>query len=168
MNGIGVDGRSRQQHALDAMKRFIQAAPRSAKYGVIAFASELRRLPPRGGAGTTAGKALLWVQSLQPAGGSNSYAALMSGIRDSFRPDTIVFLSDGVPRHCSWRGRTYSEPEQILHEVRRANETALVRIHTVALLGGIPRGDERLDQESAVGFLRRLAADNEGTFAEVR
>jgi Mg-chelatase subunit ChlD len=168
MNGIGVDGRSRQQHALEVMRGFIAAAPSEAKYAVIAFASELRRLPARGGAGTRAGTILPWVESLQPAGASNSYAALMSGIQDPIRPDTIVFLSDGVPRHCSWRGRTYSQPEQILHEVRAANRTALVRIHAVALLGGIPRGDEKLDQESAVGFLRRLAAENEGTYREVR
>jgi len=168
MNRIGVDGRSRQQHAIDTMKKFIIAAPRRAKYATIAFASELRRFPARGGASTHAGTIIPWVDSLRPAGGSNSYAALMSGLRDTLRPDTIVFLSDGIPRHCSWRGHTYSEPEQILHEVRRANRTAMVRIHTVALLGGIPRGDERLDQESAIGFLRRLAADNEGTFREVR
>jgi len=168
MNGIGVDGRSRQQHAIETMKEFIKAAPRGAKYAAIAFASELRRLPEQGGIGAHAGKILPWIDSLHPAGGSNSYAALMSGLRDPLRPDTIVFLSDGVPRHCSWRGRTYDEPEQILHEVRRANRKSMVRIHTVALLGGIARGDERLDQESAVGFLRRLSAENEGTYREVR
>ena len=111
---------------------------------------------------------LPWVDALKPAGASNSYAALMRALQDPLRPDTIVMLSDGIPRHCSWRGRNYSEPEQILAEVRRANRTALVRIHTVGMLGGIPRGDEMLDQESAVSFLRRLASENEGTYREVR
>jgi len=168
MNSIGTDGRSRQQHALEVMKSFISAAPHSAKYAAIAFASELRRFPEQGSTSTHAGKILPWVDSLRPAGGSNSYAALMTALNHPLRPDTVVFLSDGMPRRCAWRGHTYSEPEQILHEVRRANRTRLVRIHTVGLLAGIARGDEALDQESAVAFLRRLAAENEGIYREVR
>ena len=149
------------------MRELIGAAPRGTRYAVIAFASELRRLPGRT-MDVAPGKVLPWVDSLKPAGASNSYAALMRALRDPFRPDTIVMLSDGIPRHCSWRGRNYSEPEQILAEVRRANRTSLVRIHTVGMLGGISRGDELLDQESAVAFLRRLAAENDGEYREVR
>ena len=167
MNLVGVDGKSRQQKQIETMREFIGAASRGTRYVVIAFASELRRLPDRT-PDVAAGKVLPWVDALKPAGASNSYAALMRALQDPLRPDTIVMLSDGVPRHCSWRGRNYSEPEQILSEVRRANRTALVRIHTVGMLGGIPRGDEMLDQESAVAFLRRLASENEGTYREVR
>ncbi len=167
MNQVGGDGKSRQQKQIETMREFIGAAPRGTRYVVIAFASELRRLPARG-PDVAGGKVLPWVDALKPAGASNSYAALMRALQDPLRPDTIVMLSDGVPRHCSWRGRNYSEPEQILSEVRRVNRTALVRIHTVGMLGGISRGDERLDQESAVSFLRRLASENEGTYREVR
>ncbi|MHC4952648.1 MAG: VWA domain-containing protein [Planctomycetota bacterium] len=167
MNRLGIDGRSRQQHAIDAIRAVIAAAPRRTRYAVIAFASELRRLPSNG-ASVQAGKVLPWVDALKPAGASNSYAALMRGVRDPIHPDTIVFMSDGVPRHCSWKGKTYSEPEQILHEVRRDNRVPMVRIHTVGLLGGVQRGDEILDEESAIGFLRRLAAEHEGTYRELR
>ena len=167
MNQVGADGKSRQQKQIETMREFIRAASRGTRYAVIAFASELRRLPSRT-IDVAAGKVLPWVDSLKPAGASNSYAALMQGLQDPFRPDTIVVLSDGIPLHCSWHGRNYSEPEQILAEVRRANRRSLVRIHTVGMLGGIPRGDELLDQESAIAFLRRLAAENEGTYREVR
>jgi hypothetical protein len=168
MGRLAVGGRTHQQQAVEALRQLIGRTPRSARYAALGFASELRRFPARGVASPRPADVLLWLGDLKPAGASNSYAALMQAIRDPLKPDTIIFISDGVPRHCSWRGNTYSEPEQILHEVRTANHKPMVRIHTIGLLGGAPRGDDLMDEETAVGFLRRLARDGGGRYTEIR
>ncbi|MHC4938930.1 MAG: VWA domain-containing protein [Planctomycetota bacterium] len=168
MGKLGVDGRTHQQQAVEAMRRLIGRTNRSTRFAAIGFASEVRRIPERGIAVSRPSDVLIWLGSLKPAGASNSYAALMQALQDPLKPDTIIFISDGVPRHCSWRGNTYSQPEQILHEVREANHKPMIRIHTIGLMGGIPRGDDLLDEETAEGFLRRLATDNGGRYTQIR
>lgn len=168
MNRVAARGRTRQQQATEAVRKYIGEMERSARYAVIAFASENRRYPKRVIAAKRPADVLLWLGSLKPAGASNSYAALMDAIRDTLHPMTIVYVTDGVPRHSSWRGKTYNYPEQILYEVRQANRKRMVQIDTIGLIGGSPRGDEPLDEAGAEAYLRRIAADNGGTYREVR
>jgi hypothetical protein len=94
------------------------------------------------------------------AGRTNTYDALMAalevggrGVRDEYYRvaiDTIFFLSDGRP---SW-GR-FTDPEDILREVRTANELRKVVIHTIAI-GEFQRS-----------FMERLAQENGGVYVDL-
>jgi len=92
-------------------------------------------------------------------GKTNTYGALMAalGVEEGKETrdyetdlDTIFFLSDGRPSH----GR-YVEPEDVLREVRRANELRHVVIHTITL------------GEFEKSFMERLARENGGTFVDL-
>jgi HEAT repeat protein/VWA domain-containing protein len=93
------------------------------------------------------------------AGKTNTYAALMTALgvqegkesRDyETKIDTIFFLSDGRPSH----GR-FIEPDDVLREVRAANELRRVVIHTINL------GEFETD------FMESLARENGGTFVNL-
>lgn len=92
-------------------------------------------------------------------GKTNTYAALMAALgveegketRDyETELDTIFFLSDGRPSHGK-----FIEPEDVLREVRAANELRKVVIHTITL------GEFEKD------FMERLASENGGTFVDL-
>jgi hypothetical protein len=92
-------------------------------------------------------------------GKTNTYAALMTalGVEEGKETkdyevdlDTVFFLSDGRPSH----GR-FIEPDDVLREVRAANELRKVVIHTITL------GEFEKD------FMERLAAENGGTFVDL-
>ena len=138
---------------------------------MIAFASDVRAFPELREAPIDRGEAqaaMEWFRSLQPAGATNTYGALMTALTDPVRPDTVVLLSDGNPYRCAWQGQTWSEHEQILAEVARVNRDRGIRIHAVALLGSALGIGEEEDVESAARFLARLAAQNDGDFREIR
>ncbi len=92
-------------------------------------------------------------------GKTNTYAALMAALgveegkqaRDyEVELDTIFFLSDGRPSHGK-----YIEPDDVLREVRAANELRKVVIHAITL------GEFEKD------FMERLAAENGGNFVDL-
>jgi hypothetical protein len=95
------------------------------------------------------------------AGKTNSYQALMDAI-EAPRPgaksdkdyevavDTVFFLSDGRPSTG-----LYIDPDDILREVRRANELRGIEIHTIAI------GEFQKD------FMKELAAQNGGVFVDL-
>jgi len=94
------------------------------------------------------------------AGKTNSFGALMAalgvdeekGVEEGYEVDvdTIFFLSDGYPSY--WK---YIETDDVLREVRKANQLRGVVIHTIAL------GEFEKD------FMRRLAEENGGTFVDL-
>jgi HEAT repeat protein len=94
------------------------------------------------------------------AGRTNTYAALMDaldaggqGVRDEHYQvavDTIFFLSDGRP---SW-GK-FTDTDDILREVRSANELRKVVINTIAI------------GEFQKQFMERLAVENGGVFVDL-
>jgi len=94
------------------------------------------------------------------AGRTNTYAALMDaleaggqGVRDKHYEvaiDTIFFLSDGRP---SW-GK-FTDTDDILREVRAANDLRKVVIHTIAI------------GEFQKQFMETLALQNGGIFADL-
>ena len=94
------------------------------------------------------------------AGKTNTYGVLMQGLEAAGRGtrddhydvavDTIFFLSDGRPTHGE-----LVDPDDILREVRSANDLRKVKIHTIAI------GEFQKD------FMRRLAAENEGAFVDL-
>ena len=92
-------------------------------------------------------------------GKTNTYGALMSamGVEDGKIArdyetdiDTIFFLSDGRPSY----GR-FIEPDDVLREVRAANELRKLVIHTITL------GEFEKD------FMKRLAEENGGAFVDL-
>ncbi len=169
MQAQDAEGKSRLERAALELQGTLARLPPEARFVLFAFASEARRWPDSGEAAPArAGEAVQWLRSRKPAGSTNTYGALMSAFEDPVGPDTMVLLSDGSPYRCSWRGRTYSERDQILAEVRRANETRGVRVHAVALFTGGRGAGEEEDEEGAAAFLRGLAREHEGEFREVR
>jgi hypothetical protein len=92
-------------------------------------------------------------------GKTNSYDALMTALGveqgDAAKDyetevDTVFFLSDGRPSHGK-----FVEPDDVLREVRLANELRKIAIHTITL------GEFEKD------FMERLAAENGGTFVDL-
>ncbi|NOT31804.1 MAG: hypothetical protein HOP15_15270 [Planctomycetes bacterium] len=92
-------------------------------------------------------------------GKTNTYAAMMAalGVEEGkevrgyeIELDTIFFLSDGRPSHGK-----FIEPDDVLREIRAANELRKVVIHTITL------GEFEKD------FMERLAAENGGTFVDL-
>jgi len=164
-------GVSRHERAARELGRTLTTMPKGARFTLLAFAAAVRRFPDgehKSAVGAQAAAAVTWFRKLRPAGATNTFGALMIALRDSIGPDTIVLLSDGNPYRCSYQGKNYSEHEQILAEVRRANRDRQVRIHTVALLSGERGRPENGDTASAADFLRRLAGENRGESREVR
>ncbi len=93
------------------------------------------------------------------AGKTNTYAALMAALgvekgkaaSDYTVPlDTIFFLSDGRPSHGD-----FVDPDDILREVRLANELRKVVIHTIAI------------GEFQKEFMRQLAEESGGVFVDL-
>jgi len=161
----GVSRLARAAHELDSA---VRALPPATRFRLLMFSGDVRGWPEEGETGdrTRAADAVTALLAQKPGGGTNTYAALMLALEDPFAPDAIVLLSDGSPYRCAYKGKTYAEPEQILHEVERANLRRAVRIHAVALRSG--RETDASDGDAAVDFLRRLAAANRGEFREVR
>jgi hypothetical protein len=108
--------------------------------------------------------AVRYVEKQNPGGGTNTWEALRvaMSIPDA---DTIFFLSDGHPSVGD-----VIDPDMILAELRAANRFRHVRIHCVALVRGEPPPAfaGREDPERAVGFMRRLASENDGDLKVVR
>ena len=100
-----------------------------------------------------------WNPERIPGGSSGgSAAALAAGLGlDAKRSkgyetklDTIFFLSDGKPT----TGR-FTDRDEILREIKRANDLRRIVIHTIAL------------GQFEKGFMRRLAKENGGVFVDL-
>jgi hypothetical protein len=92
-------------------------------------------------------------------GKTNTHGALMAalGVEEGKESkdyesniDTIFFLSDGRPSHGK-----FVEPDDVLREVRKANELRKIVIHTITL------GEFEKD------FMERLARENGGNFVDL-
>jgi hypothetical protein len=94
-------------------------------------------------------------------GKTNTYGALMAALNVTGGPktgdksytvdvDTIFFLSDGRPTVGE-----FVDPDDILREIRAANELRKVKIHTIAI------GEFQKD------FMRKIAEQNGGTFVDL-
>ncbi|TDJ76009.1 MAG: hypothetical protein E2O39_03685, partial [Planctomycetota bacterium] len=120
-----------------------------------------KRLEPIGGASQEdLARVGLVVSAGLEAGKTNTFGALEwalgmagRGTKDKHYEvavDTIFFLSDGRPTH----GR-FVDPDDILREVRAANDLRKVVIHTIAI------------GEFQKTFMERLAQENSGVFVDL-
>jgi HEAT repeat protein len=107
-------------------------------------------------------EAIKWIEGILPGGGTASYDALAYGLAQT-DIDTVFFLSDGVPS----LGK-YEERETILGELRKLNRFKRITINTIALIIGLsPIESVRKyeDPDDMADFMRRVAEENQGTFA---
>jgi HEAT repeat protein len=165
------------------LARTIERLEGYVQFNILAFATDVRFWKKSLVAANALNKAGAadWVGRLEPLGGNsradlaqagltaaagleagktNTYGALVAalgvagrGARDaSYQTaiDTIFFLSDGRPSHG-----TYVDTDDILREIRAANELRKVVLHTIAI------GEFEKD------FMRRLAEDSGGTFVDL-
>lgn len=106
-------------------------------------------------------KALDFIRGeMKAEGGTNIYAALKGGFDVAgmgatdkyYRPaiDTIYFLTDGTPSADT----EITDPERLLAYVRDRNKLSKITIHVICL------------GEADANFLRKLAAQNGGEFAQ--
>lgn len=102
--------------ALDGMNQI-------AKFGILLFNTELLEYAPTRTTNNVEDrrKAVNWLLSTQPQGGTDIQAALLDTIRKS-QADTIVLLSDGEPTSLG-----------ILEQVSRANEVRRLNILVVSI-----------------------------------
>lgn len=146
---MGPGAETRLQMAKKELARTLSSLDRAAKVNLVFFDDRMepwmRELVPvranlRG--------ALALVEAVKPRGGTNIHDTLALCFTDS-SVDTIFLLSDGEPT----MGK-FTDPQDILREVRRLNRPRQIAIHTVSL-GPSP-------------FLKRLAEENGGRYTEVR
>lgn len=165
------------------LARTIETLQPYVKFNIVAFGTEVKpwkkELVPANALNKQAGKD--YAMRLAPLGGSskedlasvgltgsadleagktNTWGALSwalgiagRGTKDknyAVAVDTVFFLSDGRPSHGD-----YVDPEDILREVRAANQLRKVVIHTIAI------GEFQKD------FMKRLAEENGGVFVDL-
>ena len=142
-------------------KRWKKTQVRANVLNKSSAATFIRRLESIGGASKEdlAAVGLVGSANLE-AGRTNTYSALMDalevagqGVRDKnyeVAVDTIFFLSDGRP---SW-GK-FIDTDDILREVKTANDLRKVVIHTIAI------------GEFQKAFMERLAVENGGVFVDL-
>ncbi len=147
-------------------------------FGLVWFHTKAGQWKPKLVAATQANKKKFnkYIDGVAAGGGTNLWGGLKLGLglktisdkssRYESWVDEIFVLADGSPSYGD-----IIEPEQILEAVRDANQTRRVRINTV-FVGG-PE-DEGRNKElgapaydmSAAELMKRLAAENGGTFIE--
>jgi Mg-chelatase subunit ChlD len=165
------------------LKRTVQDLESYVKFNIVSFATDIKRWKKTLVTANVLNKssASTWIRRLESIGGSskedlasvgltgsanleagrtNTYGALMDALGAAGRGrkdknyevsvDTIFFLSDGRPSHGK-----YVDTDDILREVREANELRKVVIHTIAL------GEFEKD------FMRNLAEQNGGIFVDL-
>ncbi|HUR27658.1 MAG TPA: HEAT repeat domain-containing protein [Planctomycetota bacterium] len=179
----GYPSMSRMDIVKTELARTIERLEPYVKFNILAFGTDMKWWKKDLVAANTlnrqAGKS--YANSLEPLGGSskedlasvglagsanleagktNTYGALSwalglagKGVKDknyAVTIDTIFFLSDGRPSHGD-----YVDPEDILREIRVANQLRKVVIHTIAI------GEFQKD------FMKRLAEENGGVFVDL-
>lgn len=155
------------------LKSAIQALPKGATFGIIAFnqASKAWKSGVMQEA-TKANKedAYKWMRALAPKGSTYTDGALRlafeksgvlpSSVRTGYPEilvDTMVLITDGQPTDTQFHAQPM-KPEEILAHVREWNKRKKVIIHTVGI-----------DLDVGVGrdFLKPLAQENGGSYVEI-
>jgi Mg-chelatase subunit ChlD len=139
--------------------------PPGTKFDIVTFSTTAERYSPKLIEASPAAikKAQKFVEELEPVGATNIYDAMESafglagrGSADKFYDsgvDTIFLLTDGQPMLYGSRER--DSTQRIEDAVKRMNPFKRITVHTIGLGNGID-----------ADFLKRLAADNGGTFVQ--
>lgn len=148
----------------------IKALDEKTLFNMATFAGHVNMWHKKGEVAATAGnkeRALKWIDgNLLPRGATNTYGALMEGLEQNPKVDTIFFLSDGIPS----TGK-YEIPEEILVKLRYANRFRKVIFNTVAIAMGKPaieKAEKYEDPDEMYAFMKMIADWNGGTCVDIR
>jgi hypothetical protein len=155
--------------AKDELKKAIKKLPKATRFNIIAFNHAVLQWQQEMKEATEANKeeALKWVRALQASGSTFIDGALRLGFRlagvgavdagTGYAPavDTIILMSDGAPTDNSFPKSNLMDPEVILQHVREWNPHKRIVIHTIAV-----------DMVEGVEFMKKLAAENGGTYLD--
>lgn len=176
----------RMERAKKALADAVRGLQPTQRFNILAFSDNTRSWKPSVVEATEANKAdaLKYVEGLRDDGGTNTYSALETALRDQ-TIDTIYLLSDGAPMikvgNPGEQMRLFARDEvrRILDFVRRENRFRGVRIYTFGMDGagvwhhkwGLPRPlslpiePEWLSILS--NFMRELASITGGEFKSI-
>ena len=123
----------------------LQGLPEEAKFNIVLFSNQARRLSPVMIPAHTAAKVLVgaFVYKLEEGGSTNMYKAMETAIAEG--SEHIILLTDGLP--------TSSSPQAILDLLRQSHANGSFRVSTVGV------GDDQ-----ARDFLSQMAQENKGSF----
>lgn len=142
-------GEIRMEQAKRELSRVLSALGKDVQVNLIFFDDKIdywqRQLIP---VKPNLSRALGLVAGLQPRGRTNIYDALEIAFQHA-TVDTIYLLSDGEPTDGK-----FVFPADVLREVKRLNRTRRIALHTISF------GESE--------FMRRLAAQNDGLYVEVK
>ena len=151
------------------MIKVLEQLPRTTRFKVLAYSDAVYAFPSARGRELaearpgTLRRAIAFVNRLKPMNGTHTYTALAQAF-DHEDVDTVFVLSDGNPS-----GGRLTDPELILMRVRDWNRFRRIRVHSLFMLIGQPplafRSME--NPETALEFMQRLAAENDGRFKRV-
>ncbi len=151
------------------LHRAVHALPRDAAFNIIVY-SESFKVWQEGMTPATprnVGLAHEFIESLRPNGTTNIFDSLVkafeiagagppgtvvTGKKQELAADTVFLLSDGQPN----RGRV-TDSDGICREVAARNRSAGLVIHTIGI-----------GEAAGLPFMRKLAEDNGGRYAEFR
>ncbi|MBI4585598.1 MAG: VWA domain-containing protein [Planctomycetes bacterium] len=157
-----VTERRRITRARKELVKVIRALPEGVKINIIAYSSDVAswkvKLVPA--TPETRKEAVAFVETLDADGITVTDRALESAFED-LSVDTIYLITDGAPTHVGSTGPELPPDakeliEAIHKRIRELNFLRGVRLFTL----GFPEAEEE--------FLKKLAADNSGTYAPIR
>jgi len=142
------------------LTRCIRNLPNDVKFNIIAFSDQISKWRPGLTRATESAKkkAIEWVKKLEADGLTHTDEAIEEAFKDK-QVDTIILLTDGAPTHIGgdakpeWGGHQDSKAliAHILEWVRKHNRLRKITIHCLGF------------EEANFEFLKRLAAENNGT-----
>ena len=153
------------------LRNSIRALEPEASFNIISFGTHVIRWKEQMVKGdmTTKNEAYTFVRDMEAAGGTWAYGALQEafrlggmGILDKhYDPvvDTVYFISDGAPTNNDMDKPEFQDPEEILAAVREWNRLGKMVIHAVAI-------DPKAGGGTFIGFMKKLAAENGGQYAQ--
>lgn len=150
------------------LKKALKQLPRTAMFNLIAFNSAVVTWKDTmvEASEKNVEDALQWVRALGPKGSTYIDGALRTAFKiagmgtwDRAYPevylDTIVLLSDGAPTDDGYPEAKDMDPEIILQHVREWNQFHRVVVHCIGI-----------DMQPWIEFLKKLAAENGGTYVD--
>jgi hypothetical protein len=158
------------------LKRALAMMPDGAEFNIIFYSHEWTALSDRmlKLSASTRRQSFDFIDKLDPFGPTNIYDPLEKGLSFASTgamaekvlksgPDTIYFLTDGMPN----AGQVPNAPD-ILVKVKELNKTKKVKIHTVGVFSTpkAPAGVVVVGGEAQLGgaFLKQLAEENGGQY----
>jgi uncharacterized protein YegL len=160
--------------AKKVLKQAIRNLPENAYFNIVVFNHAVKEFEPALIEATqdNKNKAYLMINDLEASGSTFTYGALEKafgmagrGVTDkAYDPgvDTMFVLSDGAPTDSDIDKASPMDPKKVTGAVAEWNQFARIVIHTIAIDPNIGRGGKGF-----IRFMKALAAQNDGTYAEI-